>query len=132
MDKEHSKALLSDLIILAKADNKVMDVEFEFIMQLAIRMHLTKEDVEDLFINPLPSKMFYTELDRITHFYKLVLVMNIDQETHEKEITAIRNFGLKLGIRPGALNQILIQMNEFEDNIIPSEELIKIFRTYYN
>ena len=132
MDKEHSKALLSDLIILAKADEKVIDVEFEFIIHLAMRMHLTKEEVEELFRNPLPSKRFYTELDRITHFYKLVLVMNIDKETHDKEIIAIRNFGLKLGIRSGALNQILIRMNEFEDNIIPSEELIKIFRTYYN
>jgi uncharacterized tellurite resistance protein B-like protein len=132
MDKKHSKALLSDLIVLAKADEEVKDVEYQFILHLALRMHLTKEEVEDLFRNPLPSKVFYSELDRITHFYKLVLVMNIDKETHEKEITAIQNFGIKLGIRPGALNQILIRMNEFEDNIIPSEELIKIFRTYYN
>ena len=132
MDKENSKALLSDLIILAQADEKVTAVEFEFIMRLAIRMNLKEEEVQGLFRDPLPSKIFYTELDRITHFYRLVLIMNIDKVAHDKEIAVIRNFGLKLGIRPGALNQILLRMNEFEDNIIPSEELIKIFQTYYN
>lgn len=117
---------------MAQADEKVTPIEFDFIMRLALRMNLKKEEVETLFDSPLPSKKFYTELDRITHFYKLVLVMNIDEEAHEKEITAIRNFGLKLGVRPGVLNQILIRMNTFENKIIPVEELIKIFKTYYN
>ena len=132
MDTKNKKALISDLIVMAQADEKVTPIEYDFIMRLALRMDLTKEEVEILFKNPLPSKKFYTELDRITHFYKLVLVMNIDEEAHEKEITAIRNFGLKLGVRPGVLNQILIRMNSFEDKIIPVEELLKIFKTYYN
>lgn len=132
MNTENKKALISDLIVMAQADEKVTSVEYDFIMRLALRMDLEQEEVEVLFKRPLPSKKFYTELDRITHFYKLVLVMNIDEEAHEKEITAIRNFGLKLGIRPGVLNQILIRMNSFDNKIIPVEELMKIFKTYYN
>lgn len=132
MNTENKKALISDLIVMAQADEKVTSVEYDFIMRLALRMELMKEEVEVLFNKPLPSKKFYTELDRITHFYKLVLVMNIDEEAHEKEITAIRNFGLKLGIRPGVLNQILLRMNSYDNQIIPVEELMKIFKTYYN
>jgi len=58
--------------------------------------------------------------------------MNVDRETHEKEVVVLRNFGLKMGIRPGVINQILIRMNQFEDKVIPAQELIKIFQAYYN
>lgn len=132
MNNETNRALLSDLIILAQADNKVTDVEYDFIMRLAERMELSETDVAELFKNPIPSVPLITELQRLTHFYKLVLVMNVDRESHESEIIAIRNFGLKMGIRPGVIDQILLRMDDFEDRIIPSDELLKIFQTYYN
>ena len=132
MENNTNHALISDLIILARADDKVTDAEVDFIKRLANRMEVSEAEVDTLFKNPLPSKTLFTELERITHFYKLVLLMNVDLETHEKEVIAIRNFGLKMGIRPGVVDQILIRMNSYEDKIIPSEELIKIFQTYYN
>ncbi|MBZ0326009.1 MAG: TerB family tellurite resistance protein [Altibacter sp.] len=132
MDKETNRALLSDLILLAQADNKVTDSEYDFIIRIAEQMGLSEADVTELFDNPLPSKPQNSELQRLTHFYKLVLVMNVDRETHEKEIIAVRNFGLKMGIRPGVVDQILLRMNDYKDKIIPTEELLKIFQTYYN
>lgn len=132
MDIEKTYALVSDLILLAHADNKVTDREYEFILRIADRMGLSKRELDELFEKPVPSKTLYTELERITHFYKLVLVMNVDNETHEKEIIMVKNFGLKMGIRPGAVDQIIIRMKQYENNIIPSDELIKIFQTYYN
>ncbi len=91
MKKENSLALISDLIILARADNKVTLSEYDFIMRLAFRMDLDKNDVDQLFENPLPSKSNFTELERITHFQKMVLLMNVDRETHDKEIVTIKN-----------------------------------------
>lgn len=132
MEKDNSRAMISDLIVLAHADEKLTRTEYDFILRLAKRMGIDKQEVDLLFRNPLPSKPLFTELERITHFYKLVLLMNVDMETHEKEILAVRNFGLKMGIRPGVVDQILIRMNEFENKIIPSNELIQIFQTYYN
>lgn len=132
MEKDNSRAMLSDLIVLAHADDKLTRTEYDFILRLAKRMDIDKQEVDLLFKNPLPSKLLFSELERITHFYKLVLLMNVDMETHEKEIFAVRNFGLKMGIRPGVVDQILIRMNEFENKIIPSNELIQIFQTYYN
>ena len=58
--------------------------------------------------------------------------MNVDKETHEKELTALKNFGLKMGIRPIVADQILKKMNNYEDKLIPAEELLKIFKIYYN
>ncbi|MFT7073285.1 hypothetical protein [Patiriisocius sp. Uisw_017] len=127
-----SKALISDLIQIAKADGKVTASEYDFIVSLALKMDVTEEEVKILFENPLPSKKLLSELERITHFYKLILTMNIDNETHKKELVAVRNFGLKMGVRQGVVDQMLVKMNEYENKIIPSNEILKIFNTYYN
>ena len=132
MENNNNRAIISDLIVLAYADGKLTDPEYDFILQIALRLDLTVNDVEDLFENRSLSRPIFTELERISHFYKLVLLMNVDLETHEKEIIAIRNFGLKMGIRPGVLDQILLQMGQYKNKIIPSDDLIKIFQTYYN
>ncbi|HPF11659.1 MAG TPA: TerB family tellurite resistance protein [Flavobacteriaceae bacterium] len=132
MDHAHQKSLLSDLIFLAKADGIIDPSERDFIHRIGQRMGLDSNAIDALFQNPVPSVPLFTELERITHFHRLLLVMNVDRETHEKEIIALRNFGLKMGIRQGAIDQILQKMNDFEDKIIPSNELIAIFQTYYN
>ena len=132
MEKDNGRAIISDLIVLAYADGKLTDSEYDFILQIALRLDLTEEDVHDLFDKPTPSRPIFTELERISHFYKLVLLMNVDLEAHEKEEIAIRNFGLKMGIRPGVFDQILLQMVQYKDKIIPGDNLVKIFQTYYN
>ena len=132
MEREYNLAMVSDLIQLAKADDKITDSEYEFILQLAERMDISESEVNVLFNDPIPSKPLYTELERISHFYKLILLMNVDLETHDKEIFLVRKFGLKMGIRPGVMDQILLQMDKFEDKIIPSDDLVRIFQTYYN
>jgi len=131
MNKD-SQALISDLIILANADNKVTNSEYDFIMRIAKRMHVSAKEVDALFKSPLPSKTDFTEIERITHFYKLVLLMNVDRETHSNEVYVIKDFGLKMGIRPGAIDQVLLEMEKHEDKIIPPQQLIQIFQAYYN
>ncbi|WP_347374852.1 TerB family tellurite resistance protein [Aequorivita sp. Q41] len=126
------KKLLSDLINMVLADGKINSSEVNFIKKLAKRMNISKEETLALFENPEPSQPLYNEVDRITHFYKLILVMNVDNETHEKEIIALKNFGLKMGIRPNVADQIIKKMELSENKLIPAEALLKIFKVYYN
>ena len=132
MKSTYKQALISDLIILAKADNKITASEYDFIQRLARRMDVTAVEVDALFAHPQPSQPIFSELERITHFHKLVLVMNVDGDTDEREIAAVREFGLRMGIRPGAIDQVLKRMEDYEDKIIPSDQLIQIFQSYYN
>ena len=132
MQNEDKYALISDLIILAMADEKITSQEYDLIFRLAKRMGITKIKVEELLGNPMASKPIFSELERITHFHKLLSLMNVDGEVHVKEIIMLRNFGLKMGIRPGAIDQILIKMNDYEDKIVPAQELLKIFQAHYN
>ncbi|QQX75628.1 MULTISPECIES: TerB family tellurite resistance protein [Aequorivita] len=130
--ERNPKSLLSDLINMVMADGKIKPSEIDFIQKLALRMDISDRELVDLFENPQPSRPVFSEVERITHFYKLILMMNIDNEAHESEIVALKNFGLKMGIRPVVADQILKKMNEYEENIVPAEELLKIFKIYYN
>ena len=132
MNHSNPKSLLSDLIYIANADGEVDASEYDFIHRIGTRMGLKTYEIDQLFKQPAPSSVLFSELERITHFHKLLLVMNVDKVTHEMEIIALRNFGLKMGIHPGAIDTILTRMNDYEDKIIPSQELIAIFQTYYN
>jgi uncharacterized tellurite resistance protein B-like protein len=132
MQYDDQNALISDLIILAKADEKITPQEYDLIFRLAKRLGVTERKVELLLQNPVVSKPIFSELERIAHFHKLLSLMNVDGEVHEKEIIVLRNFGLKMGIRPGAIDQILIKMNEYEDKIIPTLELLNILKAHYN
>lgn len=95
-------------------------------------MKLSQKEVHALFQNPKVSRPPFSEADRITHFYKLMLVMQVDGDTHEVELETLKNFGLKMGIRPMVADQILHKMNQYENGIVPAEELLNIFKIYYN
>jgi uncharacterized tellurite resistance protein B-like protein len=132
MSSLKKQALISDLIVLAHADEKVTASEYDFILRLAQRMGVTRTEVDALFEHPLPSKPLFSELERIIHFHKLVLVMSVDGEVHPKEVAHLKEFGLKMGIRPGAIDKVISKLDEYENGIIPSADLIGIFQTYYN
>ncbi len=67
MENDNSKAIISDLIFLAYADGKLTDSEYDFILQIALRLDLTEVEVQDLFDNPSSSRPIFTELERINN-----------------------------------------------------------------
>ncbi|MDC7993978.1 tellurite resistance TerB family protein [Altibacter sp. HG106] len=132
MEQQKKFGLLSDLIALAFADNTLKNEEYDFILRMAKRMDVSEKEVEHLLEHPVPSPPIPNEMDRIIHFHKMVLLMNVDYEVHESEVQLLREFGIKLGIRPGAVDRILNRTQELEDRVIPAQELMGIFKTYYN
>lgn len=124
--------ILSDMIRLAMVDNKLDEREFDFINSVAQRLAVPEEELAALIVNPLSTGVFKTELERITQFHRLILLMNVDQETHIAEVDALRNYGLKIGIRPEAIEQVFNEMGDYEDKMIPSERLVEIFSRFYN
>lgn len=124
--------IISDMLAMAKADQTIHEREYDFILVVAERMGVSKTEVDALLENPQEQMVYKTELQRITQFHRLLLVMNIDEETHFVEIDALRNYGLKLGIRPEAIEQILNEMGDHQNKMIPSERLVEIFKRFYN
>lgn len=130
--KNERLSLLAELIKMAKADNEVRDVEFQFLFSLAAQMGVTKEDFKELFEQYIEFNPPKLEFERIIQFQRLVLLMNVDLEIDEDEILYIKNLGIRMGLHPMATNEVLKVMNEYENKVVPPDVLIQIFRTFHN
>ncbi|AWH72746.1 hypothetical protein DCS32_00725 [Dokdonia sp. Dokd-P16] len=124
--------IISDMLLMAKADNHLHEREYDFILMVAKRMGISKDEVDALVKSPQDKMVYKTEMQRLTQFHRLLLVMNVDEETQFVEIDTLRNYGLKLGIRAEAVQQILSEMGDYEHKMIPSHRLVEIFRRFYN
>ena len=125
-------SLLTELIKLARCDHKVREQEYEFLLTIAQSINVSKEDFDSLFDKYIEFAPPESEFDRILQFHRLVLVMNVDQETSDLEIKFIKDIGIRLGLNPFATNQVLAEMNLYPEKVIPPEKLIEIFKAHYN
>lgn len=125
-------SLLKDLIKIANADGEFREDEQRFIYAIAEQMQITPKDYIRLFnenIDYIPPKL---EMDRIVHFQRLVLMMNVDHSVSSSEIKEVQNLGLKMGLHPDAINQVLKEMYDYPNNMLPPERLIEIFKAHHN
>lgn len=131
-NKKDKLGILTELIKLAKTDNDLRDMEFQFLLSLASQMGVSKDEFIQLFeqyIQFLPPKL---EFDRIVHFHRLVLVMNVDSNTSDSEIEYIKQAGIKMGLNPLATNEILRIMENYPNKVVPTEVLLSVFSSFHN
>lgn len=135
MDADKNKerlSLLKELIKMAKADNDVRAIEFEFLLLLSEQMGITKDEFMDLFeqyISFHPPKL---EHERILQFQRLVMIMNIDHKVDQDELNYARELGMRMGLHPSATNEVLQIMGNYPKKVVPPEKLIAIFKTFHN
>ncbi|EIJ37228.1 hypothetical protein [Galbibacter orientalis] len=132
-EKEQKLSLLSEMIALIQADHTVNEQEYNFIYTIAKHMEVEKDDLDALFktkntryIPPSP------ESERILQFHRLVLLMNIDKENHPNEIQRLKEFGIRMGLSPFAIDRVLGVMDNYPNRVVPPKVLVDIFKTYYN
>jgi hypothetical protein len=129
---EEKLSILSEMISLARVGEGIKDVEFDFLWGVAEQLGVHREDFEGLFESPARNIIPKTLLQRIIQFHRLVLLMNVDREQTFREIDKLHNIGLRMGLPPSAIDQVLVVMHQYPDNIIPPEVLIGIFKAHYN
>lgn len=130
--KEEKLSLLSEMIQFAKADKKIKEEEYNFILAVALQLGVTKEEVSILIEKGVEKKNLHPESQRILQFHRLVLLMNVDQEASPVEIDKIKDMGLQMGLRSEAVDTVLEKMHEYPNKVIPPQELINIFTRFYN
>lgn len=129
---EEKLSILSEMISLARVNQGIKDVEFEFLWGVAEQLGVDREDFESLFDSPVKNIIPKTLLQRIIQFHRLVLLMNVDREQTFKEIDKLHNIGLRMGLPPSAIDQVLVIMHQYPDMIIPPKVLVDIFKAHYN
>lgn len=130
--REAKLSILSEMISMATIDKDLKEREYNFLLAVAKQLEISKNELDRLFTYPAPFKQQKTESERIIQFYRLVLMMNIDEEQHPKEIKMVKECGLRMGLNPMAMDKVMSIMNNYEDKIVPTDVLLDIFKTHYN
>ncbi len=130
--QEEIKSMISELIELSKVDGHVSDQEIGFIQQIGNMMGLANEEILALFKTPAPFNPPDEHFDRIVQFQRMVLLMNVDQDVHPNELNHLKLMGMKLGLNPHAVNEVLEKMDDYPNNMIPPEDLLKIYSKHMN
>lgn len=131
-DHEEKLSILSQLIAFARVDHELKPSEYGFLLQVAYQLGVDRETFEGLLRETSPKVGLKSQGERIVQFHRLLLLMNVDKEQHQKELEALFNIGLKMGLPPPAMSRVLAVMQNYPDQLVPPEVLIDIFRAHYN
>jgi hypothetical protein len=132
MSTEEKLSALSQLIAFARSGKVIKDVEYDFLVLVADQIGVDKNTFDRLLKNPVPHLNLKTESERIVQFHRLVLLMNVDREIEPSELQKIHQLGIKMGLNLQAIDKTLAIMHQYENNSIPANVLLNIFKTYYN
>ncbi|AEM69407.1 hypothetical protein Murru_0351 [Allomuricauda ruestringensis DSM 13258] len=125
-------SMLSEMIAFARVDHSLKRSEYDFLLEVARSLGVSKDIFDGLLKEKSPKVRLKTQAERIVQFHRLILLMNIDQEQHKKEINTLYNIGLKMGLPPTAISQVLEVMHRYPNKIVPPDVLINIFKAHYN
>lgn len=132
MSHEEKLSALSQLIAFARTNNEITTIEYNFLVAIANQIGITKNTFDKLLNTPYPFINIKHESQRIVQFHRLLLLMNIDHVIAPEELDRIHQLGLKMGLNIQAIDKTLDIMQQYENNNIPPEVLLSIFKTYYN
>ncbi|SFD32264.1 hypothetical protein [Algibacter pectinivorans] len=129
-------SLLSEMIAFAKYDKDIRRIEYNFLLGVAKQLEISRDDFDYLLDNPVSYTHLKSHSERIVQFHRLVLLLNIEQETNEDNNSAgvikLYNFGLRMGLSHESITKVLYLMESFPNKIVPPDVLIDIFKTQYN
>lgn len=126
------QSMIADLIKLAKSDGDLREAEFQFLLKLAEQLGVSVDEFRDLFEKYIAFHPPKLEWDRIVQFMRLVLLMNVDGTFTVKELDNLRNIGIRMGLQPEATNEVLRRMQDYDNNLVPPDVLLEIFRAHHN
>lgn len=129
---EDKLGILSELIEFAQVDLTIKDSEYDFLLSIAHLLEVKKASLDKLLKGRRPIKKTFSQLDKIVQFHRLLLLMNVDNEQQAAEVARLHNIGLRMGLPPNAISQVLEVMHQYPNKIIPPDVLLGIFKAYQN
>jgi len=132
MSLEEKLGLIQQLYKMAKADNEIKPVEYQFLYEIALAMEVPLEKLETIFEVEKDYQIPKDFQHKMVQIYRLALIMRVDQEIKPEEVKTLKSLALQMGIHPEAVQQMLYQMEKSENGVLDHETLIGIFKTIEN
>jgi hypothetical protein len=125
-------AVISQMIQLSKVDGVFHEKELQFIQLMAQDYNIKAEDLEELLVDKPHDIIFHSNFQRIEHFYRLALLVFCDKTKREEELIFLKNIGLRFGLSPFAIQNVLDEMQKTSNNMIDANRLLEIFKSQEN
>lgn len=131
---EEKKAILSELIIMAHADQHIKKEELAFIHAIGKRLELDEEELSYMVEHPeeLETTVPKNFVKRVVHFHRLMLMMHIDGHVDKAELELLYQTALRYGIRKSTVDTLLNTMERYPHGEIPPSELLSIHQRNHN
>jgi hypothetical protein len=121
----HLKALYH----LACADNVYSRAEAIYIRSVAERLGIDQEELGKFDGTEPDLDLPDREYKVYSLFHRLVIIIMVDNEVHEKEKQYCFNLGIKMGLHPNAVGEIIALVEDGDIGAAPNE-VMDIFRKY--
>ncbi|UWX55859.1 TerB family tellurite resistance protein [Maribacter litopenaei] len=112
-------SILSEMIAFARIDNTLKQSEYDFLFNVAQSLEISKKEFDALFQKEVEHVIPRSQADRLIQFNRLILLMNIDNNNNLKEIERLHDIGLRMGLPPSAIEQVLSIMHKYPNKIVP-------------
>lgn len=129
---EEKISLLSEMIGFAVVDGELHDREYDFLWIVAQELAIDKKVFLELFGKRKEIQVIKDEHHRIMQFYRLALLMHCDGVLHEREIKAINEIGINMGLNPMGIKKTLKAMEASPNQMIDAELLLHSFMEQHN
>ena len=129
---EEKISLISEMIAFAVVDGELHDREYDFLWIVAQELGISKPVFLELFAQRSTTQVIKDEHHRIMQFYRLALLMHCDGVLHEREIKAINEIGINMGLNPMGIKKTLKAMAQSSNKMIEPEFLLRAFMEQHN
>jgi uncharacterized tellurite resistance protein B-like protein len=129
---EEKISLLSEMIAFAVVDGELHDREYDFLWIVAQELGIEKSVFMELFGKRNDIKVIKDEHHRIMQFYRLALLMHCDGVLHEREVKAINEIGINMGLNPMGIKKTLKAMQNSPNQMVDPEMLLFSFMEQHN
>ncbi|MDN5201896.1 hypothetical protein QQ008_10995 [Fulvivirgaceae bacterium BMA10] len=121
---------ISDLVKLSRADNDESQLENIFIEKIAKKLGVSKIDLDRIKNDEIGFHPPKFEFEAIPQFHRLIILMGIDFRVDEAEVSFCRELGIRLGLNPTAVNEVLDVMQKQPSKMMSPITMNEIFRKY--
>lgn len=124
--------LFAQLVSLAKSDKVITEPEKAFILEMARLLDISKVEFDAALNDEVSVSVPTSEFERILQFYRLFLMARVDKEISDTEIIFLKNAGLKFGLPPEAIDELIYKINISVESTVDEKTLSTIFIKHYN
>lgn len=115
------KQRLKILIKLANSDGELHEKERELIFRLGTNRGLSKDDIEELFLEPgtLADLDLIPDEEKFDHLFDLIQLMKVDGEVYDEEVVYCQSIAKRLGFE---LSHVMEMYPYIHANLIDHEK----------